>query len=149
VTVVPEVPLGTAKVQEKAPEASIEKEPLEQLLMVTPSNTSDARVVDTEKPVPDTVTVAPIGPWVGLTRIAGVVTVNVPEAVWPPESVAVTVVPDVPLGTANVHEKAPEESVPNEPLEQLETDTPSKTRPTVLDSENPVPETVTVAPTGP
>ena len=74
---------------------------------------------------------------------------NVPVAVWPPTSVAVTIVPTVPLGTANVHEKSPETSVPNEPLVQLVTVTPSKSRPTVLSTEKPVPDTVTVAPTGP
>ena len=74
---------------------------------------------------------------------------NVPVAVWPPTSVAVTVVPTVPLGTANVHEKVPEASVPNEPLVQLVTVTPSKSRPTVFSTEKSVPDTVTVAPTGP
>jgi hypothetical protein len=52
-----------------------------QLVIVTPSNTSDVSVTDTENPVPDTVTVAPTGPWVGDTVTAGVVTVNVPLAV--------------------------------------------------------------------
>jgi hypothetical protein len=150
VTVVPEVPLGTAKVQENAPEASVDNEPLVQLLMVTPSNTSEARVVDTEKPVPDTVTVAPIGPCVGLTRIAGMVRVNVPVAVWPPASVATTDVPEVPLGTAIVHEKAPLALAVNEPLVQLEIDTLSKTsEASAVDTEKPVPETVVVEPTGP
>ncbi len=46
-----------------------------QLEIVTPSKTSPT-VLDTEKPVPDTVTVAPTGPWLGLTVIAGVVIVN-------------------------------------------------------------------------
>ena len=81
--------------------------------------------------------------------IAGVVTVNEPVAVSPVESVAVTVVPDVPLGTTNVHEKAPETSVPSEPVTQLEMITPSNTSATVLETENPLPETITVAPTGP
>ena len=70
-------------------------------------------------------------------------------AVWPPVSVAVTVDPDVPLGTANVHEKAPEASVPSEPPVQLETVTVSKFSPTVLNTEKPLPDTVTVAPIGP
>lgn len=43
--------------------------------MVTPSKTSPT-AFDTEKPDPATVTVAPIGPWVGVTLILGVVTVN-------------------------------------------------------------------------
>jgi hypothetical protein len=149
VTVDPEVPPGTAKVQAKLPETSVPSEPLAQLETGTSSKVREARVVDTEKPVPDTVTVAPCGPWPGLTEIAGVVTVKVVEAVWPPTSVTVTVVPEVPAGTANVHEKSPEASVPSEPDVQLETVTPSKLRPTVLDTENPEPDTVTVAPSGP
>ena len=84
-----------------------------------------------------------------MTVIAGVVTVNDPVAVWPPTSVAVTVVPAVPPGTAKLHEKVPETSVPREPLAQLAMVTPSRTRPTVLETENPVPATVTVAPCGP
>ncbi|MGA7475713.1 MAG: hypothetical protein WBW47_00655 [Thermoplasmata archaeon] len=48
---------------------------------MTESNTSDDSAVDTEKPVPATVTVAPIGPCPGATVMAGVVTVNVPVAV--------------------------------------------------------------------
>ena len=51
-----------------------------QLVIVTESNTSDDNAVDTEKPVPVTVTVAPIGPCPGVTVIAGVVTVNIPRA---------------------------------------------------------------------
>jgi hypothetical protein len=148
VTVDPDVPLGTSNVQLNAPAPLVVNEPAEQLETGTPSKTNPT-VLDTEKPVPATVTVAPTGPWLGLTVIAGTVTVNVPLAVWPPTSVTVTVDPDVPLGTAIVHEKSPEESVPNEPLVQLETGTPSKTNPTVLDTEKSVPDTVTVAPTGP
>jgi hypothetical protein len=80
VTVVPEVPLGTSKVQEKWPEASDVKEPLVQIETVTVSNTRDVNGVETENPVPATITVAPSGPWLGVTVIAGTVTVNVPVA---------------------------------------------------------------------
>jgi hypothetical protein len=81
VTVVPAVPLGTLNVQLNAPVAPVVREPLVQLVIVTESNTSDDNAVDTENPVPATVTVAPIGPCAGVTVIAGVVTVNVPVAV--------------------------------------------------------------------
>jgi len=147
-TTVPEVPLGTRNVQLKAPVRPVDSDPLVQLETTTLSNTR-LTVLDSEKPEPDTDTCSPIGPCFGLTVILGTVTVKVPVAVWPPTSVAVTVVPEVPLGTANVHEKSPEESVPSEPLVQLGIVTPSRTSPTVLDTENPVPATVTVAPTGP
>ena len=80
-TVVPDTPVGTANVQLNAPVAPVVREPLVQLVIVTESNTSDDSAVDTEKPVPATVTVAPIGPCAGVTVITGVVTVNVPLAV--------------------------------------------------------------------
>ncbi len=80
-TVAPEVPLGTANVQVNAPVTPVVKEPLVQLAIVTESKTSDDSAVDTEKPMPATVTVAPIGPCPGVTVIAGVVTVKVPPAV--------------------------------------------------------------------
>ncbi len=68
--------------QVKAPVAPVVREPLVQLVIVTESNTSDDSAVDTENPVPATVTVAPIGPCPGVTVIAGVVTVNDCGAVW-------------------------------------------------------------------
>lgn len=74
---------------------------------------------------------------------------NLPSATWPPASVAVTVVPEVPLGTLKVQLKVPVIPVDNDPVLQLEIVTPSKTRATVLSTENPVPETVTVDPTAP
>ncbi|MGA7475716.1 MAG: hypothetical protein WBW47_00670 [Thermoplasmata archaeon] len=80
-TVVPDVPLGTENVQLNDPVPSVVREPLVQLVIVTESNTSDDNAVDTEKPVPATVTVAPIGPCPGVTVMAGVVTVNAPVAV--------------------------------------------------------------------
>jgi hypothetical protein len=80
VTVVPEVPLGTLNVQVNAPVPPVVRDPLVQLVIVIPSRTSPTALV-TEKPVPETVTLAPTGPWVGPTVIAGVVPVNVPLAV--------------------------------------------------------------------
>ena len=71
----------------------------------------------------------------------------VPVADWPPTSVAVTVVPDVPLGSLNVQLNVPEPFVMSEELPvQLELGivTPSKISPTMLLSEKPVPDTVTV-----
>ena len=61
-TVVPNVPLGTEKPHENAPELSVVSEPLEQPVIATSSNTSDASGVITENPVPETVTGAPNGP---------------------------------------------------------------------------------------
>ena len=150
VTVVPDVPEGTLNTQLNAPVAPVVSEPLVQLEMVTPSKTSDASAVDTEKPVPDTVTVAPSGPCPGVTVIDGVVSVNVPVASWPPTSVAVTVVPEVPLGTLKVQLKAPVPLDVSEPVVQLEIVIPSKTRDArAVETEKPVPATVTVAPIGP
>jgi hypothetical protein len=150
VTVVPLVPAGTSIVQLNAPDASVVRDPLEQVEMTTESKTNDPRAVETENPVPDTVTVAPTGPCVGFTTTLGTVTANAPFATWPPASVAETVVPVVNPGTANVHEKLPAAPVVSEPLVQLETGTESKvSEASAVDTEKPVPETVTVAPTGP
>ncbi len=80
-TDVPDAPVGTANVQVNAPVVPVVNEPLVQLVIVLVSKTNDVSAVDTEKPVPATVTVAPIGPCPGVTVIAGVVTVKVPPAV--------------------------------------------------------------------
>ncbi len=150
VTVVPDVPLGTANVQLNEPVSSTVREPLVQLVIVIESNTSEVRGVDTENPVPDTVTVVPTEPWPGVTVMVGVVTVNVPVVVCPPTSVAVTVVIEVPLGTANVQLNAPVPFVVREPLVQAVIVTESNTNnDSVVETENPVPDTVTAAPTGP
>ena len=119
--------------------------------IVPPAVIVNAIVTPGENPLPDAVTVTPLSPCVGASVSVGVVTVNAPVAVWAPGSVTVTVVPDVPLGTLNVHVNAPVAPVVREPLVQLELGiaTPSKFSPTRLDTENPVPDTVTVAPTGP
>jgi hypothetical protein len=150
VTVVPDAPFGTPNAQPKAPVPSVVREPLVQLAIVTPSKTSPTGLV-TEKPVPVTVMMTSIGPWAGLTVMAGIVTENVPVAVWPLASVAVTVVPNVPLGTTNVQLKAPVPPVVNEPPPgQLEIARESNTSDVSdVETEKPVPATVTVAPTGP
>ena len=62
VTVVPDVPLGTSSVHEKLPPLPVVNEPVVQLVIVMSSNTNDVSAVETENPVPDTVTVAPTGP---------------------------------------------------------------------------------------
>jgi hypothetical protein len=49
----------------------------------------------------------------------------------------------------NVQLNAPVASVAREPLVQVVTVIPPRTNPTVLDTEKPVPDTVTVAPAGP
>jgi hypothetical protein len=152
ITVVPDTPAGTANVQLNAPVAPVVREPLVQLAIVLVSKTNDVRAADTEKPVPATVTVAPTGPCPGVTVIAGVVTVNVPVAVLPPTSVAMTVVPDTPAGTANVQLNAPVAPAVREPLVQLAAVIVlvSKTNDVrAVDTEKPVPVTVTVAPIGP
>ena len=148
VTVVPEVPLGTAKVQENPPKGPVFNDPLVQPVIVTESKSSLA-VLRSEKPVPDTLTVAPAGPSLGLTVIIGVVTLNVPVADWPPTSVTVTVVPEVPLGTAKVQENPPKGPVFNDPLVQPVIVTESKSSVTALRLENPVPDTFAVDPIGP
>jgi len=67
----------------------------------------------TENPVPLTVTVVPIGPWVGDRVIAGVITLNVAVALSAgtvptllPDTTTVYV-PPVTDGTVNVHVKVP------------------------------------------
>lgn len=150
VTVVPDVPLGTLNVQLNAPVAPVVREPEVQLLMVTPSKTSDARIFDTEKPVPDIVTVVPTGPEVTESLIAGVVTVNDPDAVCASESLAVTVVPDVPLGTLNVQLSVPVAVAVIDPDVQPLIVTPSNTSDvSFFDAGKPVPDTVTFSPMGP
>jgi hypothetical protein len=104
----------------------------------------------TLKPDPTTVNELPAGPCAGVTVIPTGVTVKDPLAVFPPRFVATTEVPDVPDGTLKGHVKPPELSATRLPLfKQLVIVLLSKTRPTVLSAENPVPVTVTDAPTGP
>jgi hypothetical protein len=150
VTVVPDVPVGTLNVHVNVPVPLVVKEPLVQLVIFTPSKTNPTVLV-TEKSVPDTVTVVPTGPCVGLIVIAGVVTINTPVAVCPPTSVAVTVVPAAPRSTVIVQLNVPESFVVKEPppvqLEIFVESNSSDVR--AVDTEKPVPDTVTMAPTGP
>jgi hypothetical protein len=148
VTVLPDPPVGTVNVQVYAPVPPAVRLPDAHVEIVFVSKTRPTGLV-TEKPVPETVTVAPMGPWPGETAIVGVVTVNAPVAVWPPSSVAVTVVPEVPEGTTNVQLNAPPAPVVNEPDVQVEIALVSNDSPTEFVTENPVPATTTVAPTGP
>jgi hypothetical protein len=113
VTIVPAAPLSTVNVQLNVPESFAVKEPPPvQLEIFVESNTSDVRTVDTEKPVPDTVTVTPRGPCPGVTTISGVVMVKLAVDVSDPPSLPVTatlygtlLAPSV--GTVNVQEKVP------------------------------------------
>lgn len=103
-----------------------------------------------KNPVPVSVNELPSEPDPGVAVMLGIVTVNDWVADWPPTSVALTVVPDVPLGTEKPHAKKPVLFVVSKPLVQVETTTPSKTRERRgVVTENPVPETVTGAPSGP
>jgi hypothetical protein len=152
VTVDVVVPLGTTKVQLNAPTVFVVSEPFVQWVIFTPSKFRDDSAVETENPVPETVTVAPCAPEEGEIVIFGVVTVNVPDAEsWgdDPRSVAVTVVPEVPLGTGNVQLNVTAPRVVNEPELQRVMGTPRNDSVTAFDTVNPVPPTVTVAPTGP
>jgi hypothetical protein len=105
-------------------------------------------VEESAKPVPDTVTVEPTLPLVGL-RVMAEVTVNVAESVLALASVIVTVLaPVVEAGTVNV-------ALVNEPVLLVlvvplrVTGTPSKVAVIVLEPAKPVPDTVTVEPTFP
>lgn len=92
----------------------------------------------------------PTVPCEGDKTTDGVGTTKDPSAVSPPASVALTVVPDVPLGTENVHENAPVAPVVIEPDVQPAIDTASNTNDArSVDTENPVPETVTEVPIPP
>jgi hypothetical protein len=93
VTVAPAVvPKGTLTSHENAPELLVVNEP-ETHETAAPPNVSEARGASNENPEPSTVTGAPAGPWWTDRVIAGVVTVNVNEAVCPPTSVATTADP--------------------------------------------------------
>jgi hypothetical protein len=152
------VPLGTLNVHENAPVEFAVNEPDVQVVIVTPSNTSDASATDSENPVPDTVTVAPFGPWPGEAVIVGVVTVNDAVAVVPvAPSVPMTLYgPADSLGTLNVHVNAPVGLVVIVVPLAVPTVHPvgicsPPLNATVAgeDTVNPLPVTVYVAPTGP
>jgi len=73
------------------------------------------KVIDTladgAKPLPVRVTCVPMGPLVGFADMDGVLTPKVALAVFPYESVAVTVCDPADAGTVKVTWKAPEEVV--------------------------------------
>jgi hypothetical protein len=160
VTVVPAVPLGTWKVQLNAPVPFAVSEPLVQLETVRESNRREVRAVDTENPEPETVTVAPTGPWPGVATIAGVVTTNGVAGTSPvPTSVAwIECEPAEEDGTTNVHTNPPEAVVVivNPPPLRVPEEQPAnaneldpKVTVTVSDTVNPAPVKVARLPTGP
>ena len=80
VTVEPLAPEGTEKAQLNVPVPLIDMDPGEQEEMVTVSKTSDFSDDPMVNPVPETVTVDPSGPWLGVSVIVGVVIVKPAEA---------------------------------------------------------------------
>jgi hypothetical protein len=149
--------LGAANVQTKSPVASV--------VMVDPENVPSEHEVgvwrtelnrrlavdDTLNPDPVTTYAAPIGPWVGVTVIAGVVIVNVavPLSAPPSDPVAVTVygVPDaVPeIVTVQLNVPVPDVVAPH----ALIVAPPLIVVVIVTAWVNPVPATTTDAPLGP
>ena len=113
-----------------------------QLETVAPALMDEVTTTEGVNPVPDRVVVAPTGPSSRERVTEGTVTSNEPSAVWPPESVAVTVVPVASLGTANVQENVPEVLVASDPTVQAVIETSSRTSDVkVEETEKPVPET--------
>ena len=102
------MPLGTAKLHENEPEPDAVIEPLAQLRIVALSNTSDPNAFDSEKPVPETVTFAPTGPWVGVSVIAGTVSVKIAEAMFVPSDATIVSAPGGTAGIVTEHEKLPD-----------------------------------------
>jgi hypothetical protein len=146
VTVVPDVPTGTLNVHVNDPVAPVVKEPTVQLeLGISTSSTFSPTRLVSEKLVPETVTAAPTGPCVGVTAIAGAITVNVAEAMFVPSDATIVCAPWATTGIATVHEKLP---VAFE--EQVESaDTPFSVKVIDLLAANPVPVAVVVLPTLP
>jgi len=145
VTVVPEVPLGTAKVQLNAP--------------VAPELIDVETTVPSVNPVPETVTDTPFGPCIGVSVTAGTVTVNdtaVVDALVATSSPTTLYDPADSLGTLNVHVNVPLAlvvivvplAVPAVHPVAL-CNTPSNATVADDDTEKPLPVTVYVAPTGP
>ncbi|MFI5413875.1 MAG: hypothetical protein ACHQ0I_04750 [Candidatus Lutacidiplasmatales archaeon] len=155
----PEVPRGTLNVHVNAPVASVVRDPLSHELTVWESKTSDARVVDTEKPLPVTVTVEPEAPWEGLTTMAGAVTRNkctTERALEAVSSAPTEYGPAALPGIVKVHTKPPWESVERDvptklPAVQLRGVWSDAAKVTVAprNGANPEPVTVYVPPIGP
>ena len=159
VTVEPEIPFGTANVQLNVPSLFVVSEPVIQLVIAIESSTSDASGVETENPVPFTVTVSPDRPWVGVTVMAGAVTRNenagvVPEEAWSMPRIEYD--PGPSDGTTNVQSNRPLASVvisvpENDPSVHavgVRSAEPNDTV-TVEDALNPEPATEYTAPIGP
>jgi hypothetical protein len=127
------------------------KDPAVQLIGVRVTEPMvSVREVAPWNPEPLTSNVLPIVPCPGVTVIEGTVTANWVVATSPPASVATTDDPEVPEGTAIVHANAPVAPVRSDPDAQVETVTPSKTKLAIpVETENPIPEIVTLVPTGP
>ena len=159
VTEVPDAPLGTSNVQLNVPVLPVVSDPLAQLEMAAESKTNEERGVDTENPVPETVTVAPTGAWGGFTVIVGVVTVNTSAVARAPVAVSSATneyAPAASLGTVNVQTNRPESSVVIVPPDSVPsvhfigtTSTEFKVTVAPDDQSNPEPVTVKVAPVGP
>jgi hypothetical protein len=148
-TAVPDVPPGTGNEHENTPVALVISEP-EVQVGFTRSNEREVSEVETEKPVPCTVTGEPTGPWPGVAEIEGMVTVKLPVPFSPFASVATTAVPLVAAGTRKVHAKSPDASVERLPDVQDAIATESNEREVrVEEIVNPVPCTETSAPWGP
>jgi len=137
VTVQPNVPVP----ETVAPQVVIEAPELIVVVMVTPG----------VNPVPKTVTVTPLGPWVGVSVIAGVVIVN--------DAIALSKLPSDPVA---VTVYAVADAVPTIVTVQLNVPVPETVAPQlvivapelivvvmVTPGVNPVPETVTATPLGP
>jgi hypothetical protein len=153
----PGTDVGTANAQVKfPPEEVVTSEPLTEPTVQPIGETvaelnvtfADALAVN---PVAVTWKVAPTGPIEGAIVIASVVTWKLPVANWPPTSVARTVVPEVPLGTAMEQENIPVAVVVREPRigQELIISPSNDSDASGVDTENPVPEMVTGDPTGP
>jgi hypothetical protein len=111
------VPLGTVKAQLKLPLELDWQEAGVVLMMVLPNVM--VMVWLGRKPLPATVTLVPIGPWLGLKVRFGVVTANVAEAELFEVSVAVTVPVYAALATVREQLKLPLVSAVSVPEEQV------------------------------
>jgi hypothetical protein len=141
--------VGTVNVHVKVPVDEVVWAVQVWVAMVPPAMEIEPITVLTENPVPVTVTIVPIGPWVSDRAIAGVVTVNVADAVFELASVAVTVLaPAAEEGTTKVAVKAPKADVVTV-AGMVVTVAPLNFIVIVEEEAKLAPATVTVTPTGP
>jgi hypothetical protein len=151
ITVDEVVPLGTRNVHENAPVLFVVRLPCTQLPTGWPPNEKDSKAVETENPVPETVTLDPTGPCIGEATIDASVSVNSAVALskFPSAPVAVTVyglAEAVPvIVTEQLKPPVADTVCPQLPMLALPLIVVVTTTPGV----NPVPVTVTVAPLGP